>query len=200
MCRTLNFTLGDQHFDLAPVKLERKKLYGWTEMRVTTPDGAVCRQAGLDKSGQIIIPKGATKIGLLDEEGSWLEKSDLIAIRADGSEATAVPSSFDAPISLMQKSSAEELLNLRVATVYQLTGDEASALSNLLGNDIYSFAFSYKGGYETQQAFLLTTGTTPYIIAGEAMQFDFIGLDEQGVICEMDEVEIEEDELDFSMM
>lgn len=200
MCRTLNFRIGGRSLDLAPQKVERKKLYGWTELRVTTPDGLLCRQAGLDESGQIIIPKGATKIGLLGEDGEWLERSDLMMVHSDGREVVEVASSFDSPIELSHKSSAEELLNLRVSTVYQLTGEQADELNTLLGCDIYSFEFSYKGGYESLKAFLLTNGTTPYIIAGDVVQFDFVGLDEQGVIEDIEDAAIEDDELDFSMM
>ena len=200
MCRTLNFRIGGESIDLAPVKLERKKLYGWTEARVTTPEGVLCRQAGLDQSGQIIIPKGATKIGMLGEDGLWLEKADLVAVHADGSEAVATPSSFDHPIELTRKATVEELMNLRVSTVYQLTGEQGAALNSLLGGDIYTFDFSYKGGFERLTAFLLTNGTTPYIIAGEPMQFDFIGLEDEGVLTEVEDIDIEEDELDFSMM
>ena len=200
MCRTLNFRIGGRGIDLAPVKLERKKLYGWTEARVTTPEGALCRQAGLDQSGQIIIPKGATKIGMLGEDGLWLERSDLVAVHADGSEAVASPSSFDHPIELTHKATVEELMNLRVSTVYQLSGEQESELNSLLGDDIYTFEFSYKGGFERLMAFLLTNGTNPYIIAGEPMQFDFIGLEDEGVLTEVEDIDIDEDELDFSMM
>ena len=70
-----------------------------------------------------------------------------------------------------------------------------------LGSDIYTFPFSYRGGAEASTAFLLTNGATPYIFVGQEAQFDFIGLEEQGVLDEPeDEISIEDDELDFSMM
>jgi len=37
MAKDLNFVLGASKFAAAPVKLERKKLYGWTELRVQDP-------------------------------------------------------------------------------------------------------------------------------------------------------------------
>lgn len=200
MCRKLNFRMGERNFALEPTKVERKKLYGWTEMRLTTPDGGTCRQAGLDQSGQLIIVKGATKIGMLDEDGAWLERSELVAVHSDGREAEAQPSSFDQPIDLTCKASVEELLNLCVTATYQLSGDEVEAVNGWLGNDIYMFDFSYRGGYETSKAFLLSNGTTPFVITGEPMQFDFIGFDEQGTLTDMTDVDFEDDELDFNMM
>lgn len=200
MAKEFEFRLGDQLLLLSPTKLERKKLYGWTEMRATTPDGTLCNQAGIDLSGKIIIPKGATKIGLVGEDGMWLEKESLVAVHADGTPAEPVLSSFDTTIELADKASVEDLLDLRVSAVYQLSGEDCDAMQSLLGSDIYTFPFSYRGGYETSMAFLLSNGTVPCIITGEKVPFDYVGLDEQGVLTECEEVDIEEDEFDFSMM
>lgn len=201
MARPLNFILNGVYFAVSPTKLERKKVYGWTELRATAADGSICRQANLDSNGQTIIPKGAIKLGTLKDDGSWMEKSELVAVHADGSIAESIPSSFDADIVLDTKVSTEEFLDNVITSVYQLDGDSASELITALGNDIYSFPFSYRGGYEASNGFLLSNANIPYIFVGSQAQFDFIGLDEQGVIDEPDEeVEIDEDELDFSMM
>lgn len=200
MAKELEFKLGDHLLSLSPTKLERKKLYGWTEVRATTPDGTLCNQAGIDISGKIIIPKGATKIGMVCEDGLWLENEALVAVHADGTPAEQVASSFDITIELADKATIEDLLDLRVSTVYQLSGEDCEELKTLLGNDIYTFPFSYRGGYETSMAFLLSNGTATYIICGEKVPFEYIGLDEQGVLTECEEVDIEEDEFDFGMM
>lgn len=200
MAKELEFRLGDHLLSLSPTKLERKKLYGWAEMRATTPDGALCNQAGIDISGKIIIPKGATKIGMVGEDGLWLEKESLVAVHADGTPAEPIISSFDTTINLVEKATIEDLLDLRVSAVYQLSGEDSEELKGLLGGDIYTFPFSYRGGYETSMAFLLSNGSVVYIITGEKIVFDYVGLDEQGVLTECEEVDIEEDEFDFSMM
>ena len=200
MAKELEFRLGDHLLSLSPTKLERKKLYGWAEMRATTPDGALCNQAGIDISGKIIIPKGATKIGMVGKDGLWLEKESLVAVHADGTPAEPITSSFDTTINLVEKATIEDLLDLRVSAVYQLSGEDCEELKGLLGGDIYTFPFSYRGGYETSMAFLLSNGSVVYIITGEKIVFDYVGLDEQGVLTECEEVDIEEDEFDFSMM
>lgn len=200
MAKALNLKLGGSTFALAPTKVERKKLYGWTELRATDPDGVVCRQAGLDSNGVTIIPKGATKIGMLREDGNWMEKDELQAVHADGSAAVAIPSSFDGEISLDNKVSAEKLMDSIITSVYQLEGEGAEALAQALGNDIYAFPFSYRGGYDAADGFLLSNGTTPFIFVGTEAQFEMIGLEEQVAVDEPDdEIEVEEDELDFSM-
>lgn len=90
MAKNLNRLLSVHTFALAPTKIERKKLYGWTELRATDSDGYICRQVGLDSNGVTIIPKGATKIGMLCEDGNWMEKDELQPVYPDG----AWPSRF----------------------------------------------------------------------------------------------------------
>lgn len=200
MAKALNLILGGSTFALAPTKVERKKLYGWTELRATDPDGNVCRQAGLDSNGVTIIPKGATKIGMLREDGNWMEKDELQALHADGSVAEAIPSSFEGEIKLEQKVDTEKLMDCIVTSVYQLEGEGAEELAKAIGSDIYTFPFSYRGGYDASDGFLLSNGTTPFIFVGTEAKFELIGLEEQAVVDEPDEeVEMEEDELDFSM-
>ena len=200
MAKNLNLLLSGHTFALAPTKIERKKLYGWTELRATDSDGYICRQVGLDSNGVTIIPKGATKIGMLCQDGNWMEKDELQPVYPDGSVAESIPSSFDTVITLDHKATVEELLDHVISSVYQLGGDEAGELAKALGNDIYSFLFSYRGGYEAADGFLLSNGAVPFIFVGTEAQFDFIGLEEQAVLDEPeDEVEIEDDELDFSM-
>ena len=201
MAKPLILKLSGVEYPLAPTKLERRKLYGWTEMRATTPDGDVCNSVGLASNGQIIIPKGAIKLGILKEDGSWLDKSELVAVHFDGTPAEFVPSSFDSELILEKKVSIEDFLNYTITSVYQLEGEAASNFISAIGSEIYTFKFNYRGDYEASDAFLLCTEKSPYIFVGTKAQFDFIGLEEQSVIDEPDdEVQIDEDELDFSMM
>ena len=42
MARALNFRIGKKVFDLTPLKLERKKLYGWSESLITDLNDDPC--------------------------------------------------------------------------------------------------------------------------------------------------------------
>ena len=42
MAKELMFKLGGADYGAAPVKLERKKIYGWTDTVATDKDGNVC--------------------------------------------------------------------------------------------------------------------------------------------------------------
>jgi len=201
MAKALNFNLNGVTYAAAPTKLERKKVYGWTELRVTANDGSICRQVGLDSSGQTIIPKGAIKLGALKEDGSWMEKSELVAVHEDGSLAEAIPSSFDSTINLTRKVTPEEFLDNVITSVYQLDGEASADLVSAIGNSIYCFPFSYRGGFEASNGYLISNGNVAYIFVGNPAQFDYVGLEEQGVLDEPeDEAELNDDELDFNMM
>ena len=58
MAKDLTFILSGTQYAAAPEKVERKKLYGWVDTRVTDYKGAECQLAYLDDSGATIIPKG----------------------------------------------------------------------------------------------------------------------------------------------
>ena len=200
MGKTLNFVLGENTFPLAPTKIERKKLYGWTEIRATDPDGNICRQASLDSNGVTVIPKGAMKMGAITEDGNWMEKSELEAQHADGTKAELIPSSFDGEIKLNRKVDADYLLDHIISSVYQLEGDSAADLIKKIGTDIYAFPFNYRTDYSCDDGMLISNGQTLFVFVGQRAQFEYIGLEEQKAIDEPDEeVMPEVDDLDFSM-
>ena len=199
MAKQLDIRINGRSFSVAPVKLERKKIYGWNEMRVVTPDGELCQQAGLNSDGITIIPAGNIKTGMLREDGLWMERSELIAIDAYGNKVKAIPSSFDTGIDLMEKTSVEDMLDHNLASVYQMTGDEAMLLSSKIGDDIYKFPFSYRGGYERNTAFIITNGPNVFIVVGNDGGYDYIGLEQQGYLDTVEEEMSLEDEMDFAM-
>ena len=199
MAKQLDIRINGRSFSVAPVKLERKKIYGWNEMRVVTPDGELCQQAGLNSDGITIIPAGNIKTGMLREDGLWMERSELIAIDAYGNKVKAIPSSFDTGIDLMEKTSVEDMLDHNLASVYQMTGDEAMLLSSKIGDDIYKFPFSYRGGYEQNTAFIIANGPNVFIVVGNDGGYEYIGLEQQGYLDTVEEEMSLEDEMDFAM-
>lgn len=199
MARNLNITLQGRTYSLAPSKLERKKLYGWTELRVTTPDGEECSQAGLNSDGMTVIPSGDTKNGILRQDGQWMDRSELVATLG-GKRLEPLASSFDTDICLTDRASNEDLLDCQISSVYQLIGEEALLLASKLRDEIYRFPFSYRGGYELSDAFILAVGPSVYIISGNSSEFPYIGMDEQGELDAIEEdLNLEDDDLDFNM-
>ena len=198
MAKELKFVMSGKSFSGQPVKLEREKIYGRSEIVTTDRDGRVCVSASLDPEGTLIIPPGAVKPGLLDDSGNWIEKSALHMIDENGQEPTAVPSSFDGEIILTQKVSPERFLDHIWKSVYQL---DIPDLVPLIGKDIYAFPFSYRGGFSADDGFLLAANGKCWLFTGEPVDFPFIGIEEEGVLDDPDPEETDAaDDLDFDMM
>ena len=84
MAKELIFKLSGTDYGAAPVKLERKKIYGWTNIVATDRDGSVCGSAYLSPDDALIIPSGGLKQGTVSEDGRWVEKGELTAYSEDG--------------------------------------------------------------------------------------------------------------------
>ena len=202
MARELMLRMGPESYSLAPVKVERRKIYGWTELRVIDSNGEVCRNASLDSNGVTVIPAGATKIGMVDDDGKWMDKSELRPVHSDGTEAELIPSSFESGIVLEKKATAEEYLDLITTSVYVLNGEGAEDLAKKIGDDIFSFRFNYTADYEDSPAFLISNGEAVFIITGQNAKYEYLSLEEKSDL-DIDEEETDEcdlDDLDFNMM
>ena len=198
MAKELTFKLAGKDYGAAPVKLERKKIYGWTNIVATDRSGEVCGSAYLSPDDALIIPSGGLKQAVVDDEGRWVEKSTLTAYSEDGSEPLpTMPSSFDATIELKQKATTEEFLDNDWESVYQLVNPDLAAA---IGNDIYRFDFSYRGGTNHNDAYLMSTPNGLFLFAGDRQEFPLLSLAEETTIDDTEEpVEEEIDDLDFSM-
>ena len=87
MAKEFTFILGGNAYAAAPVKLERKKIYGWSSLVATDRDGHVCTVAYISPEDSLMIPSGAAKMATVDEEGLIVKKSDLVAFDAEGKMA-----------------------------------------------------------------------------------------------------------------
>ena len=197
MAKELIFKLFDTWFAATPVKLERKKVYGWTETIATDKNGEACVSAYLSPDDSLVIPSGGIKQATVDSDGRWIDKSELIAYSEDGENKLPIlPSSFDAPIELNAKATIEEFLDNDWESVYQLVNPE---LATAVDDDIYKFEFNFRGGTNHNDAYLLNTPEGLFLFAGDKQEFPLVSLAEETTIDDNEEPEEEIDELDFSM-
>ena len=197
MAKNLVFMLSGVEYPSAPVKLERKKIYGWSSLVATDKQGQVCSSAYLSPDDALIIPSGGYKQGTVDNDGRWVDKAELTAYGEDGNVMPTYQSSFDAPIELTNTVSAEEFLDNDWESVYQLINPELSAA---IGDKIFKFDFFYRAGTNHNFGYLLNTNGGLFLFAGDVQDFEFVALTDQTVIDDMEEVVEEEiDDLDFSM-
>ena len=198
MAKELIFKLSGTDYGAAPMKIERKKIYGWTDIVATDRSGNVCGSAYLSPDDALIIPSGGLKQATVDETGRWVNKSELTAYSEDGKEQLVMfPSSFDAPIDLKKRATVEEFLDNDWESVYQLVNDD---LAEAIGDKIYKFDFSYRGGTNHNDGYLINTPGGLFLFAGDKQDFPLVSLAEETTIDDTEEpVEEEIDELDFSM-
>ena len=151
-----------------------------------------------------IIPRGETSTALLSEEGTWVDRSELVAVDAEGKPAQLVPSSFNEPIELKATVTVEEYLDYIIKNVYLLKGEALDELAKFIRDkDIFTFTFNYRSDYDASPAFLIEQDGTVFMTIGEKAQFEYVGKDAavtEALSLEDDEEEETEDDLDFGMM
>lgn len=199
MARELTFRIKRKEYSAVPVKIDRKKLYGWTEIIALDEQGRPCNLISADDTGTLIIPKGGTALGMLASDGKWVERSQLKTVRQDGSDAEMIPSSFSTVIPLKEKITDEEFLDYSITDFYQLN-NSTDDLLKAIGSDIYIFAYTYLDSYETTPAFLMISNGILFMLLGYKNRFDMLCLGECSVIDEDDDyIEVTDDDIDFSM-
>ncbi|TYQ12815.1 UNVERIFIED_CONTAM: hypothetical protein Cloal_3850 [Acetivibrio alkalicellulosi] len=202
MAREIIFKIKDIEYSFIPEKVDRRKLYGWTDIVALDDEGNECKLVNMDESGTTIIPKGCIGMGILDNQSNWVEKADLVAVDEDGNRAELLPSSFSQTIELNSTVTVEELLDHSIVSVYELENvKDSTEFVKAISENIYSFTFNYREGYEGNPAFIVESEGKVFILVGVYNQFEFIGLEEKGYLDdEEDEEEELTDDIDFGMM
>lgn len=200
MARSLTFSLAGTEYAATPLKVERKKLYGWTETIALDDNGNECRLVSMDETGTMIIPKGGIGMGIVSPEMNWVERSALKVVTLDGSEATLIKSSYDGVISLEDVVTPEEFLDYAITAFYQIV-DAEPALIKAAEDKIFTFDYIYRDSYEGQRAFLIESEGALFMLLGYKAALEMLSLDEAGYIEEEVEAEEEDDsdDIDFSM-
>ena len=203
MARSLVFEVGGREYTTEPVKIDRKQLYGWSEIHAFDDAGRECSLVSTDATGTVIIPKDGIGLGLL-AGGRWVERRQLKAITSDGSDAPLVPSSYSRVNQLAEKVSDEEFLDCSITGFYHLPDADAGLVA-AVGEDIYRFDYCYLDSYETSPAFLMNCPvdgkSALFMFVGVEGDFEFIGLTE---VSAADEAGTEDgddagDDIDFGM-
>ncbi|MCC8146743.1 MAG: hypothetical protein LIO93_09985 [Bacteroidales bacterium] len=201
MPRQLRFKINKKEFSVSPVKVDRRKLYGWTELRAVDDNGDPCQLLTTDESGKYIIPLGGTGIGILSESGTWVERSELKTVDADGKSAPLFESSFNTVNILKKKITPEEFLDYSIKDFYELT-EVPPGIMKEIGNAIFSFPYSYNDSYDPSPAFIMVANNTLFLLIGVKNVFEYLCFGDCEILDESpgDQLMDKGDEdIDFSM-
>lgn len=197
MARKAEFTLNGKSVSAELKKVDRKKIYGWSNIEVYDDNGSTCKLAGLAE-GIYVMPSGSTSLVTLDSNGKSVSRSSLVGVDKDGKKVPIVPSIYDEKV-VLKESSIDDYLTLAVKSVYQLNlENDDFLLDELNSGKIYHFIFNYRADYEGDDAFLISNENEVFAITGMCAELDFVGLENNEQELYQQDQEDEED-LDFAM-
>lgn len=195
----MSFKLKRKEFTVSPVKVDRRKLYGYTQILALDDNGDPCNLVTTDESGMFMIDKGGTGLGILTPSGEWAERSDLKYVNEDGKKANLIKSSYNVVNILKEKVTPEEYLDHNITDFYELTGADDEFLK-VIGDDIYKFTYSYLDNYEGSTAFVMVSGGKLFMLIGTLNKFEMLCFADCGTGDDNEDYRIEvDDDLDFSM-
>jgi hypothetical protein len=203
MARPLVLSLDGQEYPVTLIKIDRDKLYGRVEIEAFDEKGREASLKILAADGKTLIDKGGTALATVTEKGDSIDRSDLIPVNEDGDKIEQVPSSFS-ETNVLKSASVEDYFLQIVKTAYLLQPHEDADIGPLkdqLSTDaIYTFPFSYRGGIEHDNAFVIGAGGEAFMVIGKQAEFQFVKLNQAAVMDSTEEQEISADDLDFDLM
>ena len=203
MAKQLAFTIGNGTYQASITKVDRDKVYGFVEEVVLDRNGSPCTTANLLDDGSTLILSGGTALKTVTNDNTEVDKADLKAVYMDGTDAVIVPSSYDGPITL-QSASLDDLFNLEVTAIYQLTWEDEAAkqamLKDLDGPAVYRLVFNYRADYEGADAVVIRALDEVFMLTGRMLDFEYATNANTMQVEDVEEVESDETELDFGML
>lgn len=183
-------------------KIDRDMLYGSMEIEAFDEKGNPAQLLVLAADGKTLLDKGGTALATLDEKGNSVERNTLKSVNLEGKELDLVESSFSKPNKL-KKAEVDDYLAQLVKSVYILDPHEDGHIDYLLdhlsGGLIYRFPFSYRGGTEYDNAFVVGNGSDAFIIIGKQANFQFSKLNQVAKLDSTEEQDISGDDIDFDL-
>lgn len=203
MARPLVLSLDGTEFPVTLVKIDREKLYGRVEIEAYDEKGREASLRVLAADGKTLIDKGGTALATVTDKGDSVDRNDLIPITVDGEKIEQVPSSFN-QTNILKPATVEDYFTQVVKSVYLVGPHEDADISGLLDHlsteRIFTFPFSWRGGIEYDNAFVIGAGGEAFIVVGKQADFQFIKLNQAAMLDASEEEDLSADELDFDLM
>lgn len=204
MARPLVLSLDGEEFAVSIRKIDRDQIYGSIEIEAFDEKGNPAELLVLAADGKTLLDVGGTALATLDEKGNSIERNTLKAVNLEGKELETVESSFNKPNKL-KKAAVEDYLSQVVKSIYVVDpfeedGNIKYLLDHLTTGQIYTFPFSYRGGTEYDNAFMIGNDGDAFMIIGKEARFQFAKLNQAARLDAFEEEEISGDDIDFDLM
>jgi len=203
MARALVLSVDGREIPVQIVKINREDLYGSVEIEAFDEKGKPAELLILAPDGKTLIGKGGTALATLDTKGNSISRTELSVVGPKGEELPRVESSFDKPNEL-RSAEVDDYLSMIVKSVYSIDAVGEESISHLLDllsdGRIYRFPFSYRGGVEYDDAFVIGNGKDAFLVIGKQAVMQFAKLGQAVVLEPIEEEEISADDLDFDLL
>ncbi|MDH3494079.1 MAG: hypothetical protein OEM82_11045 [Acidobacteriota bacterium] len=204
MARTLSFSIPKKktRFTAAITKVDRTKLYGDVRIEAFDENDERCELVSIASDGQTLFGRGGIAFATMNQDGEFVEKSELIPIDDDGEVIEMSESSFTGDIELSETATVEDYLSHQVKSVYMLeNAEDPEALKEILKDgDIYSFEFSYRKGIIVDTGFLLANDKgDPFMILTTPADIQFLSFNDSTGLDDEEDMD-EDDGLDFGSL
>jgi hypothetical protein len=200
MARPLVLSLDGREFDVGIVKIDREKLYGKVEIEASDQKGNPAQLLILAPDGKTLIDKGGTALATVDENGDSISRTDLVAVDEDGQKIETVPSSFN-QVNVLRRASVEDYLSQLVKSIYLIDtveeADQKYLQDHVSAGLIYNFDFSYRGGTEYDNAFVIGNKSDAFMIVGKPAELEFVKLNQAVDLDPTEEEEVSATEISF---
>jgi len=198
MARAIEFEVSGQNFDATCDKVDRTKLYGRTQ-RIPESSGKRCYLGRLSDDGLHLLGKDTLQDAYLDDDdGEWMEPKVTLAAKSKALVKT--PSSHDGVVVLSDVVSMDDYLMYVAKSVYHIvaSADFIDVIAKCRG--IYTFKYNYSASIDQDDAFLINNNGVIFLVVGERLAFNFIGLtDVASTVLDDEEDDDDEDDIDFAM-
>jgi len=200
MPRPLVLSLDGREFDVRITRIDREKLYGKVEIEAFDEKGNPARLMVLAPDGKTLIDKGGTALANVDENGDSISRADLIAVDENGEKIETVPSSFN-ETNVLKRSTVEDYVSQLVKSVYVIDAvdeaDQKYLQDHVSAGLIYNFDFSYRGGIEYDNAFVIGNKTDSFMIVGKTAELEFVKLNQAVDLDPTEDEEVSTEEISF---
>jgi hypothetical protein len=200
MPRPLVLSLDGREFGVRIAKIDREKLYGKVDIEAFDEKGNPAQLLILAPDGKTLIDKGGTALATVNEDGDSVSRTDLIPVDEDGAKIETVPSSFG-QVNTLKRAKVEDYLSQLVKSVYLVEAeddaDKKYLQDHVSAGMIYNFDFSYRGGVEYDNAFVLGNKSDAFMIVGKPAELEFVRLNQAVDLDATEEQEVSTEEISF---
>ena len=179
--------------------VDRSALYGKRRRVPLDSSGGICTRAALLDDGSLLLKSGMTGQAYFLPDGTALKQSELEAFDSAGTPVEVVPSTLGVAQELEGPVGPEEVLNMKLKTIYSLVEEEVSLelRKSLEAGEVYKFRFNFRDDYEAETGYLLSNETGIYGLIGQSVSYEWAKFELMAELPAIDQDD--EEELDFEM-